>query len=133
MRKIFCLALFGLLAIGCGSGGGGGADAAGPGIAGGKSVFSKWTNINSGSFIDLTGGTFGQAMSFAVDVGSGNICTCDLKVIGDEASGTYMLTNCFVSGGGTANCSAQNDIGTYSKANGQLELCADPGNCSKWQ
>lgn len=128
------LLIFSLVFFGCG-GGGGGTNANGPGASPGeKSLFSLWTDPNTGFFIDLTGGTFGVPIPITFIFSGGGQCDCKFKVTGSEQSGSYMISDCFYSGGGNGNpgCNLLNQAGTYTKSGNTLTACAAGGDCTTY-
>lgn len=120
MKKLILASLLTISA--CSSSGGGGDTS--------KNLFSIWTEQSSGGVIDLQAASFGTPINFSVFFSGGAQCNCDLTFIGGQASGTYILNQCFYifnSGSADPNCNALNQTGTYSNSNGTLTVLDDQG------
>lgn len=110
-----------MLLISCGGGGGDGS----------KPIFSLWHHTVTDSPLDLRDGGFDQPMTIAFYYPDGAQCNCNFTVIGDNASGTYVVNNCYYdygSGSGDPGCNARNETGTYNITNNQLTACGG-GSC----
>lgn len=111
----------------CGScGKSGGSSAAAPS----KELFSVWTSVtNPTAILDFTGGSFGIAMPITFVYPGGEICDCDLSVLGSQSTGSYVNANCTyraASGGGVdPGCNVLNGNGTYTNSSATLQIC-DP-------
>ena len=94
-----------------------------------KSLFSLW--INDGppmKVVDLTGGDFSTPLLYDSFFPDGAQCTCDLTVIGNQSTGSYVFNFCaYVVGSGTVDpgCNALNNTGTYSLVNDVLTITSN--------
>jgi hypothetical protein len=129
----FVLICLGLAA--CGSSGGGAGSPASA-ASSNKSLFSKWipTNSQSGTYLDLTNGSFSQAFSLIYTVSvSGNTnaqCQCETSLTGNQSSGTFVEQGCSYIGGGSGDpgCSQLDTAGLYSNNGTQLQICSGAGS-----
>lgn len=132
MRRLVFFILISFSLFGCGKMESGGADGSGPGISGEKSVLSTWVDIeDSSNVLDLAGATFNAPIAMTFDFGSGRKCTCAFSIFGSELNGSYSMNGCNSTGSiAEPNCIQLNQMGSYTKANGQLTVCRTPQSCT---
>lgn len=98
-----------------------------------KELFSVWTSDGDGSVMDLTGGSFGVALTYSGVTTGGEICDCDLALMGTQSAGNWVLSSCTyrpATGGGVdPGCAAGNDNGTYTNSSAVLSICYSNGTC----
>lgn len=98
-------------------------------------VFRLWTEIDSNTPVDLTGGDFNQAMDFNIFTTTAEICLCSITLIGDNSTGIYSIPSCrYVFGTGTGmnpGCNLFVGGGTYAQSGGVLEVCNNLA-CTKY-
>jgi len=110
-----------------------------------KDLFSYWQDENTSFGIDMAGSAFGNNL-IEFWFPEANKCICNLNIIGDQDSGSYILTECIYippSIGGTGNgtdpgCEAIDGTGSYSKTSDVLTLCvhsvgSDPSTCVQYR
>ncbi len=94
-----------------------------------KPLFSEWVEVGNTYKIDLRQASFGVISNATVTAVSGQACACQVMVQGSEQSGNISVSNC----NGVAQCSLFNSTGTYSRANGSLNICAAANNCQSFK
>jgi hypothetical protein len=90
-----------------------------------KGVFSLWTRDGDGATIDLRGASFSQDWTISLFLRDTTNCLCTMTVIGDDASGSYVLGRCIsnpYSAAVNRQCQALNHTGTYTNAANVLTL-----------
>ena len=103
----------------CGGGGGGAAPAP-------KNLFSLWKDTTDNTPLDLTGGAFNTALPMLFLYVGGAQCSCNLTLVGDQASGAWSLSACGyvpATGTGDPGCSSMNAAGTYALSSNVLSIC----------
>jgi hypothetical protein len=120
--KASCM-LIALALSACGGGGGGGEVKP-------KDLFSLWNEVETDLPLDLSGGDFSQEMDISFFFTGGAQCDCDFTVIGDQASGSYVINSCSYkvgSGSEDPNCNALNQTGLYEKKDDVLSINGSNG------
>lgn len=104
------------LTTACGSGSDGG---------GNKGITSLWTAVDNSFAFDLSAGTLpisngGMLFTFS----NGAKCSCTVDVIGTETSGSYVLSACAYTSGGSGDpgCAGLDSSGTYSASGANMVL-----------
>ena len=101
-----------------------------------KNIFSLWHDTADDTPLDLTGGDFGVDLAFSIWAGDGSPCNCDLRFIGNQSSGNYILNSCYYvsgSGSGDPGCNALNQTGTYTNSSGTLTTCDSSMDCDTYK
>ena len=102
-----------------------------------KGLFSLWNQVGNDIPLDLTGGSFSTAYAFYIFEGDGSQCDCELRFLGTEESGSYVLNNCSYDYGssesGNPGCEGYNHSGTYSKTATTLTICDNEQDCTSYQ
>ncbi len=97
-----------------------------------KELFSVWTSNVDNAVMDLTNGSFGLAQTYSGVLSSGEICDCDLSLIGTQSSGNWVLANCTyragTGGGVDPGCAGGNDNGSYTNTSAILTLTFGDGS-----
>lgn len=128
MKKIIIASVAALILTACG-GESGGSDS-------NKDLFSLW-KTDQGGAMDLSSGALGVEMGYSIFMEDGAECNCDLRLLGDQSSGNYILNSCshtYGTGSGeeTPNCNALDNTGTYSKTTSTLTICNSESNCTDY-
>jgi hypothetical protein len=130
INRLFSISILSLLLLGCGSGDSGSGDKE-------KDLFSLWRESGGSGIMDLTGGAFGQGLSYSLFESDGSECRCDLRLLGDDESGNYILNSCFFVAGTSSNgdpgCNSYNHTGTYEKEGNALTVCNSAGSCTAYE
>lgn len=129
IRVFMSLAAVGLLTCACGGSGGGSGDSS----QSTKSIFSKWSS--GAKTMDLSGGQFNSIMLMYFAMSAGAICKADMMMIGDNSSGTWVISgSTLYSGSSDPGCSELNGSGTYTDSQSALTICRNTPiqNCSDW-
>lgn len=111
-----------LLLTACGGGGGG--DTAS------KDLFSVWTRDQGGGRLDFTTGGFSTPFRLAQFYADGSQCECVIRAFGDQASGTFVINQCYYVRGSSSKdpgCTASNGSGTYTNVNALLTVTGPTG------
>lgn len=79
-----------------------------------KSLFSVWTGVDEGETIDLTAAQIGDNV-LGIVLQDGTLCTMDITVGGDGASGPFVISN--------DDCMVFDGSYSYSVQSSVLSLC----------
>lgn len=94
-----------------------------------KPLMSEWTEVGNTYKIDLRQAGFGVISNATVTAITGQSCACQVMIQGSEQAGNITVSNC----NGVAQCSLFNSAGTYTRASGQLNICAAVNNCNSFK
>ncbi|GAA6145843.1 hypothetical protein NBRC116585_19610 [Thalassolituus maritimus] len=129
LMKLITLILTSVVLTACGGSSGGGDSE--------KSLFSLWKEDGTDIPLDLTGGSLGTPYEFFIFEADGAQCDCQLRFLGTEDSGSYVLNNCAYDYGSSANgdpgCESYNHSGTFSKTATTLTVCDDQQDCTEYR
>ena len=99
-----------------------------------KELFSLWNDTSDDTPLDLRGGSLGEVNAISFYALDGSQCDCELRFLGTEDSGSYVLNSCSYvygsSAGGDPGCESINHTGTYSKSAKSLEICDSDQDCT---
>lgn len=128
--RIIILACIMLAAAACGKSGGAKAVPS-------KELFSVWTETPGSFVLDLTSGSFGMAMNFALLLSGGEICDCQFSLLGTQASGSWTMAACTyrngTGGGVDPGCAGANSNGTYTNSAATLSVCETGQPCETYR
>ena len=99
-------------------------------------LFREWTETGSGFLLDLTGGALNTNLAYYLEEEDGSRCDCSLTFLGDEISGSYVLSQCSYRVGSSdadPGCNAYDHTGTYERDNNRLSICDDTQECSTYR
>lgn len=114
--------------VSCKSGSDGGGSAASS-----RSLFSEWTDMDTGAPLDLRQGQFDADTSIGFLMQGGQVCTCNLFFTGAPTLGSYEISLCeLTSGTPDPGCAVINGIGTYEIEGSILTLCRSGVSCSSF-
>ncbi len=94
-----------------------------------KPLFSEWVEVGNSYKIDLRQANYGVISNATVTAVTGQACACQVMIQGTEQSGNITVSNC----NGVAQCSLFNSAGTYTRANGSLNICAAANSCNSFK
>lgn len=128
--RLFSISILSLLLLACGSDDSSSSDKE-------KSLFSLWRESGGSGVMDLTGGALSQELSYSLFGSDGSECRCDLRFLGDDESGNYILNSCFfvsgTSSSGDPGCNSYNQTGTYKKEDNVLTICNSSSSCTVYK
>lgn len=97
-----------------------------------KSLFSLWTNTQTGALLELSGGDFGSRKLdlYTLDA---TRCICDLAIIGNQGAGNIAITGCIsipYNRDRNPQCEALNTTGNYTKTTDTLTITTARGSAT---
>jgi hypothetical protein len=90
-----------------------------------KDLFSLWSEVETGSLLELSGGELNQARDVYYFFNDGAQCDCDFTAIGDQTSGYYIMNACSYkpeSASVVLDCNPLNETGLYEKKDDILSV-----------
>lgn len=130
MRNLLLFSGIVLTAVACGSGGGGSSSSSSS-----KALWSTWTSSNDELVLNLNGGQFNDTQGFYLIVEpSGAECLCQFNASGSNSSGSYSLTGCAYSSGGSGDpgCATLDQTGTFTNNGTNLTACTTGNACTTY-
>lgn len=95
-----------------------------------SSVFSYWNAPTDGLDIDMRTGSFSSIFTGEIDYFLGTVCSCQMKVIGDQDSGSVLISACtYKSGREDQTCDSFPPITYQRTSDSSLQWCGG-GSCS---
>ena len=94
-----------------------------------KKLFSAWTSASTGMLVNWSNGAFNSTRPVQYIYDSGARCQCSVLIAGSESAGSFVLSSCAYTSGGTGDpgCTLMDGAGNYIKSSG-LTICSG-SNC----
>lgn len=127
ITRVFLASALGIFLSACGGGGDDADD---------KTLFSLWKRVPDGAPVDLSTAAFNTPSNFVFFDLDGSRCSCEMVILGDNASGVASISSCtYVSGSGPKDpgCSARNGGYRYTNSDATLTLTAPNGTTSTFK
>jgi hypothetical protein len=97
-----------------------------------------WTSEDNATSFDLSGASFGSAVTMQFLLTGGEICQCLMTPNGDESEGTLTVNNCSYQGGGSGDPNCANALENnstpynYTKTGLILRICFFDSTCENY-
>ena len=97
-----------------------------------KSLFSAWSNADTGFVLDMSSSSFGSS-SMVWFITGGATCTSTITMGGTESQGSAVVSNTVYSGGGSGDpgCASISGTVTFTKTSDTLTIC-NSGTCKDY-